>query len=125
MSLHANERKKLNNNSFDKRNLRRAMKLDQRLKSIKISLYGSNKFVMVSALADTSAQSNLWGWKNFQDAGIGKNNYFPLSITFRSANKTPITFLGVFRATVVRMSPNVEVISCNDVSDSITASSAL
>ena len=56
---------------FDKRNLCRAKTFDHPRASIKITKYGTNKFVMVSALADTGAQSNLWGWKNFQGAGFG------------------------------------------------------
>ena len=35
---------------------------------------------MVSVLADTGAQSNLWGWKDFDDAGFGKNDLLPVSI---------------------------------------------
>ena len=42
---------------------------------------------MVSALADTGAQSNLWGWKDFQDAGFEKIDLLPVSITIRAANK--------------------------------------
>ena len=46
---------------------------------------------MVSALADTGAQSNFW--KNFQDAGFGKNDLLPVSITIRAANKIPVNIL--------------------------------
>ena len=61
MSLHANKRIMLNNIIFDKRNLRRAKTFDHPQVSIKITKYGTNKFVMVSTIADTGAQSNLWG----------------------------------------------------------------
>ena len=43
----------------------------------------NNKFIIVSALADTSAQSNLWGWKDFYDANFGKKNLLLVSITIR------------------------------------------
>ena len=38
--------------------------------SVKIAKHSTNKFAWVSALADTDAQLNLWGWKNFQEAGF-------------------------------------------------------
>ena len=76
----------LNNIIFDKRNLRRAKTFDHSRVSTKITKYSTNKFVMVNALADTGAQSNLWGWKNFQDAGFDKNDLLPVSITIRAAN---------------------------------------
>ena len=104
-------------------NLRKAKKLDHSRASTKITKYGTNKLLMLSALADTGAQSNLWGWKNFQDAGFGKNDLFPVPITIWTANKIPIIILGAFRATVSRISPRNEVVSCNSiiyVSNSVT-----
>ena len=103
----------LKNIIFDKRNLRRAKTFDYLRSSIKITKYSTNKFVMASALADTGAQSNLWGWKNFQDAGFGKNDLLPVPYTIWAANKIPIKILGAFRATVSGMS--LAVISCNSI----------
>ena len=45
----------LQNIIFDNRNLCRAKKFDRPRASIKITKYGTNKSVMVSALADTGA----------------------------------------------------------------------
>ena len=56
MSLHANKQIMLNNIIFDKRNLRRAKIFDHPHASIKITTYGTTKFVMVSALGNTSVQ---------------------------------------------------------------------
>ena len=56
MSLHANKRILLNKIFLDKKNLRLAKTLDHPRASTKISQYGTNKYVMVSALADTGAQ---------------------------------------------------------------------
>ena len=78
---------------------------------------------MGSSLADTGAHSDLWGWKNFQDADFGKNDLLPVSITIRAANKIPVNILGAFRATFSGMSPKNKVISYNGViyvSDSVT-----
>ena len=87
MSLHTDKKIMLSNIIFDKRNLRRAKTFDYLLSSIKITKYSTNKFVMVSALANTGAQSNLWRWKNFQDAGFGKNNLLPVSIKVKMWGK--------------------------------------
>ena len=113
----------LNKIIFDKRNLRRAKTLVHPRASIKTTTYGTNNFVLVSALADTSAQWNLWGWKNFQDAGFGKNDLIPVSVTIQAANKILVYILGALKATVSRMTPKNEIVSCNSiiyVSDSVT-----
>ena len=105
----------LNNVIFDKRNLRRAKTFYHPRASIKITKHSINNFAMVSALADTGALSNLQGWKNFQDAGFGKNDLLPVSITIRAANNIPKNVLGAFRATLSGMSPKNEVFSCNSI----------
>ena len=115
MSLHTNKQVMLNNIIFDKRNLCRAKTFDHPRASIKITIYGTNKFVMVSASANTGAQSNFWGWKNFQDAGFGKNDLLPVSITIWAFNEIPINILGAFRDTVSGMSSKNEVVSCNSI----------
>ena len=43
---------------------------------------------MISALADTGAQSNLWGWKDFQDSGFDNNDSCMKSILICCAHKT-------------------------------------
>ena len=58
-------------------------------------------FIVVRALADNGAQSNLWGWKDFQDAGFGKNDLLSVSIKIRSADEIPVNILEAFRATLV------------------------
>ena len=39
----------------------RTKSFDHPRASIKLNKYGINKFIVVRALADTGAQSNLWG----------------------------------------------------------------
>ena len=61
--------------------------------------------------------------EKLQDAGFGKNDRLPVSITIRTANKILINILGAFKATVNVISPRKEVIICNSiiyVSDSFT-----
>ena len=63
--------------------LRRAKTLDHPRASIKIT----NKLVMVSALADTGAQSNEMDGKKSNMLVIGKNDSLSISITTWAANK--------------------------------------
>ena len=106
MSLHASKRIMLNNIIFSKNSLRKAKaKTDHPRASVKIAKHGTNKFAWVSALADTGAQSNLWGWKNFQEAGFCKKDLMPVSITIRAANKIPVNIQEAFKATFSGMSP--------------------
>ena len=87
MSLHASKRIMLNNIIFSKNTLRKAKaKTDHPRASVKIAKHGTNKFAWVSDLADTGAQSNLWGWKNFQEAGFCKKDLMPVFVTIRTAN---------------------------------------
>ena len=44
---------------FNKKKLHSAKSLDHPRASLKITNYGTNKFIMVSTLADTGAQSNF------------------------------------------------------------------
>ena len=55
---------------------------------------------MVCALANTGAQLNLW-WKNFQDAGFGKNDLLPVSVTIWAANKISINTIGASQLLLV------------------------
>ena len=53
---------------------------------------------MGSALADTGAQSNLWGWKNFKYAGYGENDLLPVLITIRAANNILMNYFKRFQS---------------------------
>ena len=67
MSLLASKGIMSNNIIFNKNNLRKAKATTNHpCVSVKIAKRGTNKSVWISALADTGAQLNLWGWKNFQ-----------------------------------------------------------
>ena len=81
MWLPTNKQTMLDNIIFDKRNLYRAKIFDHPGASKKITKYSTNKFVMVIVLSDTGAQSNVWGWKNFQDACFSKNDLLSVSVT--------------------------------------------
>ena len=56
---------------------------------------------MVIALAIIGAQSNVWEWKDFQDAGFNKNDLLPVSITIYAANKISVNILGTSKLFLV------------------------
>ena len=66
----------LNNIIFDRRSLHKAKTLEYPHASMQTTKYGTNKFVMVSALADTGAQSNLWDGKTFKMLVLVRITYF-------------------------------------------------
>ena len=93
MSLHASKGIMLSNIIFNKNTLRKAKATtDHPCASVKIDKRGTNKSAWVGILAGTGAQSNLWGWKNFQEARFCKKDLMPVSITIRVANKIVLTF---------------------------------
>ena len=59
MSLHANERIMLKDVLFFKKTLHKAKSLNHSRTSVKIIKYGTNKYIMISTLVDTRAQSSL------------------------------------------------------------------
>ena len=106
----------LNNIIFNKNTLHKAKATtDYPRASVKIAKRGTNKSARVSALTDTCAQANLWGWKSFQGTGFCKKDLMPVSITIRAAIKIPVNILGAFKATFSGMSPKKEVIRCDGI----------
>ena len=86
---------------FDKGTWRRARYADHPRASFKLTLVDHrqsrvNQPVTIDGIADTGAQSNLWGLQNFQEAGYSLNDLRPVSLNIRAANKNPINVIGAF-----------------------------
>lgn len=78
--------------------------------------------VIVDGIADTGAQSNLWGLRNFLEAGYSLDDLRPVSLNIRAANKNPINVVGAFRGRFKGRSANGDTISSQAmvyVSDSV------
>ena len=113
--MFANKSITLNNVIFNKNTLRKAKATANHPRaSVKITKLGTCKSVWVSVLADTGAQSNLWEWKDFQEAGFCKKDLLPVAITIRAANKIPVNILRGFKATTIKCDGIIYV------SDSVT-----
>ena len=69
-------------------------------------------FVTIEAIADTGAQSNLMGYKAFQQAGFNRSSLQNASIKLSAANKNAIDIIGGFKAQFRGVSPSGETVSC-------------
>ena len=67
--------------------------------SFQLSRQGTDNFVNVQGVADSGAQSNLWGLKEFEQAGFKQSDLKPVTIKVRAANKNPINIIGAFDVT--------------------------
>ena len=91
--------------------------------NFRLTMKKTNRSVSVDGIADTGAQSNLWGWDDFVNAGFNKKDLQSVHIKIRAANKHPINVIGAFKAVFSGMSPDNKLISCEDVvyvSDSVS-----
>ena len=75
-----------------------------------LTMNGKNRSVNVEGIADTGAQSNLWGWNGFKSAGFGQEDLRPVKVRIRAANQHPINILGAFEATFSGVSPDGKTI---------------
>ena len=71
-----------------------------------------DKLVTIRGIADTGAQSNLWGYEDFMAAGFHKSELHPVTSTFCTADKNPLSVVGAFRATLEGTAPSGDVIAC-------------
>ena len=79
--------------------------------------------VNVNGIADTGAQSNLWGLRDYEAAGFHRSNLQPVRLSMRAANQNPINVIGAFNAKIEGRSPTGDAIFCFTtvfVSDSVT-----
>ena len=91
---------------------------------ISIRFAEGNKTVWASieAIADTGAQTNVWGLEDFQMAGFSVGDLRPSSLKIRAANASQMNIVGQFKGLFKGKSPSGEDISCEDtviVSDSV------
>ena len=72
-------------------------------------------FVPVEAIADTGAQSNVWGIKDFEEAGFNSNNLQPTTLRIRAANANPMDIAGQFKGLFKGISPSGKAITCQSM----------
>ena len=69
----------------------------------------------VVGLADTGAQSNLWGLQDFIAAGFKLSDLESVRMDVRAANKNPINIVGGFLGRFSGKSPSAKVITCQSM----------
>ena len=71
-----------------------------------------NKQVTVNCIADSGAQSNLWGFDEFKRSGFSARDLEPVRLTISAANNHPLKIIGAFRAELKGTSPDGRLVSC-------------
>ncbi len=77
--------------------------------TIQVCPIGKNNFVTVTGIADTGAQSNIWGFEDFKAAGFETSDLQDASINICTANKEPIPIEGGLAANIQGVTPNGQV----------------
>ena len=68
----------------------------------------------VSGVADTGAQSNLWGLDDFKQKGFREADLKSVRLQISAANKLPLKIIGAFRAQIKGMTAN-DNICCSTI----------
>ena len=68
--------------------------------------------VEVNGIADSGAQSNLWGFEDFKKSGLSLNILKPVTLKFRGVDKSQIQIIGGFNTICSGYSPNGDIIYC-------------
>ena len=71
----------------------------------------AKRSAMVKAIADTGAQTNLWGLSDFYKAGYHQRDLQSSTIQLSAANKQSIDVVGGFEAEFYGRSPMGEKVS--------------
>ena len=84
---------------------------------IQFQLRDENNYrrVAVTGVADTGAQSNLWGLAEFEAAGFSQRNLNPVSVRVNAANDNPINIVGAFRGVFEGLSSDGKTVSCRSM----------
>ena len=80
------------------------------------------QWAAVKAIADTGAQSNVWGLDDFLKAGFLVKDLQPSTLKIRAANAVQMNLVGQFRGMFKGQSPSGDEITCKGmvfVSDSV------
>ena len=83
--------------------------------AVEIKPLCSDRSVTVRAIADTGAQTNLWGFTEFCKAGYSIQLLDSVSVQLSAANKQHIDVVGGFKAEFSGESPTGKKVSCQDM----------
>lgn len=83
--------------------------------TIQVCPIGKNSFATVTGIADTGAQSNIWGFKDFKAAGFETSDLQDASINICAANKEPIPIEGGLAANLQGITPDGQAVKCESM----------
>ncbi|CAB4034007.1 Hypothetical predicted protein, partial [Paramuricea clavata] len=127
---------RLDHHIFSKGEWKRARLLDHPRVKVTISVaksadtritspsHASGRDTVVSAVADTGAQSDLWSLDDFLACGFSRDELRPVSLSLSAANRSPISIEGAFFAKITTIPHSGNVMSCHSmvyVSSSVQA----
>ena len=81
--------------------------------NLRIGPVGSTKCVPVVGIADTGAQSNIWGLKDFLECGFLRQDLKRAHLNITAANKEPLPISGGFLAHIEGDALSGGTVSCN------------
>ena len=81
------------------------------LLSFKLAIEGNRTFVHVDGVADTGAQTNMWGYDDFISSGFADCDLQPVNSLFCAADRNPIIVLGAFKGIFEGSTPCGQTIS--------------
>lgn len=110
---------------FSKSEWKRAKFSEHPRVTFKLGILGRSALpnVTIQGIADTGAQSNLWGLQDFIKAGFSQSELKPVQLDVRAANRNPIKIIGAFQGQFHGESPQGQTVSCNAmvyVSDAVS-----
>ena len=67
---------------------------------------------VVEIIADTGAQSNVWGFCEFENAGFSVDDHHPSTLKICAANTNLMNIIGQFEGVIKGQSPSGDLITC-------------
>ena len=105
----------LNNAIFESASLLRSAKASRHPRvSFRLRHLGTRKEISLLGVADTGAQSNLWGLHDFKRKGFSEADLKPVTVQISAANKCPLDIAGAFYAKLTGNHPN-DSTCCNAI----------
>ena len=76
---------------------------------------GTARSITVEGIADTGAQTNIWGMSDFKSHGLHEGILKKIPLKIHAANKQPLNIAGGFEAKIEGVTPGNERVTCNTV----------
>ena len=75
-----------------------------------VAAHSPSDIIRVSGIADTGAQSNLWGLDDFRKSGLSKDILRKSDVQIKSVDRSSMNIVGYFEAEISGISPDGDII---------------